>query len=49
LVYLEARLDKKSDTVQDIYVKKSIFHGWSSRVRGDRGKVHIRVYTYVRT
>jgi len=49
LVYLEARLDKKSETVRAIFVKKCAFHGWASRVRGDRGKVHMSIYSYVHT
>ena len=43
LVYLEARLDKESETVRSIFVQKCEEHGWPSRLRGDRGKVRQRV------
>jgi len=39
LVYLEARLDKQSETVRRIFRAWSNKVGWSSRTRGDRGKV----------
>ena len=43
LVYLEARLDKFSETVRGIYGARCNVLGWPSRVRGDRGKVSMFV------